>query len=206
MNSILIATIKEENELTGLIDELKSKAVLEYELIVSSSKNSVAYNSNRGLERAKGDIILKVDDDVFDFPQGWDKLLVDTLKQDSRIIIASVRVFNPDGTVQKTCSNTMELEPEIIDTPSGLVPFCCVAFRNDGTRFDENFKGSSFDDTDFNFQLRMKYPGWRAVINNSIRLKHKLESKVCRFGENQTYFLNKWNNIVFPDGSVPIKL
>ena len=44
MNSILIATIKKEEELAGLINELKSKAVLEYDVIISSSVGSVAYN------------------------------------------------------------------------------------------------------------------------------------------------------------------
>jgi len=204
MNSILIATIKKEEELAGLINELKSKAVLEYEVIISSSEGSVAYNSNRGLERAKGEIILKVDDDVFDFPQGWDKLLIDTLSLDKNIVIASARVLNPNGTVQKTCSNTEDLTPDIIDPPSGLAPFCCVAFRNDGLRFDEVFQGSSYDDTDFNLQLRMKYPSCRVVINNKIQIKHKLESKVNRFGANQELFLKKWQGVVFPDGKIRV--
>jgi hypothetical protein len=205
MNSVIIATLKAESELGDLLAEIRDKSVMEHEVIVSSSENSVAYNSNRALEKAKGDIILKVDDDIFNITPGWDKVFVDMLNQEKDIVMVSARVFNVDGTVQLTCSNSVDLTPDVVEPPSGLVPYCCVAFRNDGLRFDENFKGSSFDDTDFTLQLRMKYPGSRVVINNTVTINHRLESKGCLFGLNQEYFTNKWKGIAMPDGSVPVK-
>jgi hypothetical protein len=204
MNSIIIASLKSDKELADVIQEFTSKAVLPYELIISSSPNSVSYNSNRALERATGEYILKIDDDVFDAPYAWDKKLIDVLEENANVVIVSARVMNPNGTIQNTCSQSFDLIPSLVEPPSGLAPFCCVAWRNDGMRFDENFKGSSFDDTDFNFQMRMKYPYGIAMINNDVRIKHKLESKNCLFGLNEIYFKSKWSGVVFPDGRVRV--
>jgi hypothetical protein len=194
MIEIIIPTIKKASDLVDLLAEIHNKCVLEHKIIVSSNERCVAYNSNRGLDQVNGEFVLKIDDDVFDFTYGFDKILIDTLIHNSDIQIVSARILNVDGTPQNTCSQNLELTPSLVYPSTLLVPFCLVAFRNDGTRFDENYQGSSFDDTDFNFQLREKYPNFKVVINNDATAKHKLESKVCRFGVNEEYFNKKWSS------------
>lgn len=200
MNTLLIATIRSENEIKELINELKSTASTNLKIIISSSMASVAVNVNRGLAAAVGQFIIKVDDDLTGFQHGWDARLIEPFGQDENIGVVSARLLNTDGSVQLTCSRDNNLFPNWTISQRPIVPFCCVAFRNNGLRMDENFVGSGYDDADYCNQLRVNNPNVKFVIHNDVRVIHKHEQKNAQLNENSLYFRKKWSEIYFPDG------
>ena len=65
--------------------------------------------------------------------------------------------------------------------------------------FDEDLSPYLLEDTDFCFQLNMKYEKVRFVIDNDVKLIHKNEKKNYirngnnNYRNNQLYFCKKWN-------------
>ena len=200
MNTVLIATIRSNDQIIDLINEIKSTASTNLKLVISSSQSSVAINVNRGLDAADGQFILKVDDDITGFSHGWDARLIEPFAQDPSIGVVAARLLNKDGSVQLTCSRNVNLHPRWLVCERPIVPFCCVAFRNDGTRMDENYIGSGYDDGDYCNQLRLKTPNVKFAIHNEVRVIHKHEQKNAQLNQNSVYFRNKWANVNFPDG------
>lgn len=200
MNTLLIATIRSEDEIRDLINELKSTASTNLKIIISSSKSSVAVNVNRGLGAAEGQYILKVDDDLTGFKYGWDARIIEPFGQDANVAVVSARLLNLDGSVQLTCSRNINLFPTWTVSERPIVPFCCVAFRNNGLRMDENFIGSGYDDADYCNQLRATNSNAKFIIHNEVRVIHKHEQKNAQLNENAFYFRKKWCDFEFLDG------
>jgi GT2 family glycosyltransferase len=200
MNTLMIATIRNESEISELINEIKRTATTSLKLVISSSLSSVAINVNRALDAAEGQFIIKVDDDITGFSPGWDAKMIEPFGQDANIGVVSARLLNVDGSVQFTCSRNFNMHPDWEVNNRPLVPFCCVAFRNDGTRMDENYIGSGYDDADYCNQLRVKNASVKFLINNQVRLIHKHEQKNAQLDKNSKYFYDKWSGVDFPDG------
>lgn len=200
MISILVPTIKSVEQLGYLLNELKSKSLSNPQIVVSTSPSSVAININRGLDKCKGSIIIKVDDDISGFDHGWDIKLIEPLVNSENVKLVAARLLNPDGSVQVTCSRDVNIQPRIVSPIRPLVPFCCVALKRDQLRMDERYQGSGYDDTDYCNQLRVKYKTPTFLINNEVRLFHRNESKNAQFEKNRALFIDKWRNTVFADG------
>ena len=82
-----------------------------------------------------------VDDDITGFFPGWSSLMVAPLA-DPNILYVSARLMNECGTPQMVMGfskNIMLPHVEVNNAPSA-----CIAFRNDGMRFWEEYKGSGF--------------------------------------------------------------
>jgi hypothetical protein len=200
MNTLLIATIRSENEIRNLVNEIKSTASTDLKLIISSSNNSVAINVNRGLDESVGQFIIKVDDDITGFTHGWDAKLIQPFSQIEDLEVISARLLNMDGSIQLTCSRDSNLHGNLSFPRNPIVPFCCVAFKRSSLRMDENFIGSGYDDADYCCQLRLKNADARFAINNEVRLIHKHEQKNSQLSQNALYFRSKWKDTVFSDG------
>lgn len=200
MNTLLIATIRPEEEIRNLINEIKATASTNMKLIISSSKNSVAINVNRGLNESVGQFIIKVDDDITGFSYGWDSNLIQPFNQDENLEVISARLLNIDGSVQWTCSRDLNVHAKLSYPINPIVPFCCVAFRRSSMRMDENFIGSGYDDADYCCQLRMHNSNAKFAINNEVRLIHKHEQKNAQLSANAVYFRSKWKDVIFADG------
>ena len=200
MNTLLIATVRTENEIRDLINEIKSTAITNLKLIVSSSKESVAINVNRGLNEAVGQFVIKVDDDITGFNHGWDANLIQPFSYIDNLEVISARLLNTDGSVQWTCSRDLNLFGPLSFPNNPIVPFCCVAFKKDSLRMDENFIGSGYDDADYCCQLRVKNIHAKFAIHNEVRIIHKHEQKNAQLSKNAIYFRSKWKDIIFADG------
>lgn len=107
MNTLLIATVRTNDELRPLVEEIRMTVASDLKLVISSSRESVAINVNRGLNSAEGDFILKVDDDITGFQRGWDLKLIEPMQQDPMIGAVAARLLNKDGSVQLTCSGML---------------------------------------------------------------------------------------------------
>lgn len=189
--SIVIPTIKTEKEIVDLISEIKNTVAYELDLIVVSGKRSVSANRNIGLERARGEFIIMCDDDIEKFPYGWDRDLIDALKQTGASMVGA-RLLNPDGTPQLTNNRNLDLSKDFIEVRR-MISACC-AYRNTTLRYDENYIWWGWEDTDFCKQL-----GGKFFVINTVKVIHRNEYK-NPFGskkqenENRLYFIKKWRS------------
>ena len=65
----------------------------------------------------------------------------------------------------------------------------------DKLRYDEDFIGSGYEDTDFCLRMKERYPEQRIVINNQCRLIHIHEGKGQQgksAGYNKAHFESIW--------------
>jgi glycosyltransferase involved in cell wall biosynthesis len=135
-----------------------------------------AKNRNAGLDIAKSEIVIMVDDDVRGFHENWADLLIEPLS-DPDIIMVSARLYRPDGKLAYTMGESFDVSKPLDEAKNKKLPTACVAFRNDGTRFYEGFVSSGFEDTWFCECLNRKYPNGKYVTNNSVKLVHLNEKK-----------------------------
>jgi len=182
--SIIIPTVKTEEKIANLISQIKGSVTYELDLIVVSGFRSAAKNRNIGLDRAKGEFVIMCDDDIDKFPYGWDRDLIDMLKHTGASMIGA-RLLNPDGTLHKTKYKNLDLSKDFVETRT-MITACC-AFKNTGLRFDENYIGSGYEDTDFCKQL-----GGKFFVANKVKVIHKNECKNQFKKQNKRYFRNKW--------------
>jgi len=182
--SIIIPTLKAESELVELISQIKSTVIHELDLIVISGDRCEAKNRNIGLDKAKGEFIIMCDDDVEGFYYGWDRDLIDVLKRTEASMVGA-RLLNPDGTLQRTNYKNFDLSKDFVEVKT-MITACCV-FGNTELRFDENYKGSGYDDTDFCRQL-----GGKFFVANKVKVVHRNECKNQFNKQNKHYFRNKW--------------
>lgn len=182
---IIIPTIRTEAEIAGLISEIKNSVAYELNLIIVSGNQSAAKNRNIGLDKAKAEFIVMCDDDIEGFSYGWDKDLIDALKQTGASMIGA-RLFNPDGALQVTNYRNFDLSKDLVEVEI-MITACC-AFKNTALRFDENYIGSGYEDTDFCRQL-----GGKFFVTNKVKLVHKNEHKNPFDLKNGEYFREKWD-------------
>ncbi len=178
---ILIPSCKTEYDLSDMIGEVMVNS-RDNRVMYSCSPASAAINRNLCLEMAESEIVIMVDDDMTGFFLGWADLLVAPFKTRDDIIYVSARLMNEVGSPQMVMGfskNVMSPQVEV-----NIAPSACIAFRNDGLRFWEEYIKSGFEDTDFHFQLKEKY-GYnkKVLINNGVKLTHKHEMK----GQNEAF-------------------
>ena len=191
--SIVIPTVKTEREIARLISEIKSTVVHELDLIIVSGMRTTSVNRNIGLDKARGEFVIMCDDDTEGYPHGWDRDLIDVLKQTGASMVGP-RLLNPDGTLQLTNCKNFDLSKDFVKVRT-IIAACC-AFRNTKLRYDENYIGWGWEDTDFCRQI-WENCGGSFFIVNTVKVTHRNEekdplgSKETR-AENQVYFGNKW--------------
>lgn len=190
--SIIIPTIKTEEEIASLISEIKSSVAYDLDLIVISGVRSPSVNFNMGLEKAKGEFVIMCDDDTEGFQEGWDKTLLDVLEklEPEGATMVGARLLNLDGTLNKVNYRNYDLSVEYSQTRT-MITACC-AFRNTKLRFDENLFGWGWTDTDFVRQL-----GGKTFVVNTVRVIHRNEEKNPlgskeTIAKNHEYFKKKW--------------
>ena len=139
---------------------------------------SAAENRNIGLGRVpNGDLVVMIDDDVFGAYDNFVEDLVSPLVNDKDVIMSSARLMNPDGTIGTMSGENYDIKSEFAEVLAKVLPTAAVAFRNDGTRFDERFLKSGYEDTWFCACLAKKHPQGKFVIVNKCRLVHLNEQK-----------------------------
>ena len=189
--SILIPTCKEFGKLTDLIREVEETSTGNYEIVWTCQKSSASDNRNIALDKASGDMIVMIDDDMTGFYKGWNEELIKPLLEDTSIMLVSARLLDKEGKPGQTSSDCFSLDPDIIDVPR--TPTATIAFWNNDLRFDTKYIGSGFEDTDWAFQMEVTFDK-RIVINNQVRLIHLNDMKFQRenFQKNRRVFETKW--------------
>lgn len=189
MVDIIIPTIRTPEELTPQLRCLEENTdMTRYHIVIASSKACEAVNRNAGLDAATSGMVIMIDDDTTGFHDGWADQMIEPLS-DPSILMVAARLYAPDGSMAYSMCDQNDLTPGIVEVPSKRAPTACVAFRDDGTRFDERFILSGFDDTWFCECLNRKYPNGRYVINNNVKIIHINEKKGQMEGWEQNSIL-----------------
>jgi glycosyltransferase involved in cell wall biosynthesis len=199
MIDIIIPTLKTLDQVREQIKEIDENTIMEHRIIATCQPESAAWNRNFGLELATSEIIIMVDDDMTGFFPAWEQALIEPLLKDSRVCMVSARLMTVDGQVGPNCASSYELSPEWIYVKKrhdSVMPSACIAFWDKKLRFDIEYIGSGWEDTDFCFQYLAINPEYEFVINNNCQLVHKNEMKNQwengLFDRNKTVFYNKW--------------
>lgn len=182
--SVIIPTLKAEEELASLANEIKTMAYHDIDLIIISSPQSCSINRNVGLDRAESDFIIMCDDDTEGYPQDWDKGLIDGLEQTGAKAVGA-RLLNPNGSLHATVYANYDLSKDFVEVRT-MITSCC-AIRKTSLRFDEGFIEGGFEDTDFFRRLGGKY-----FVANTVRVTHRQEGRYTSIPHNRAYYNKKW--------------
>lgn len=190
--SIIIPTIKPESELVKEISQIKNTVYYDLDLIVISGVRCPNVNFNMGLDRAKGEFVIMCDDDIEGYPKEWDKTLLDVLEklEPEGATIVGARLLKLNGTLSKVNYRNYDLSVEYSQTRTMIT--ACSAWRNTKLRFDENYFGWGWSDTDWCKQL-----GGKSFVVNTIKVIHRNEKKNPlgsrrQIKKNHEYFKKKW--------------
>jgi hypothetical protein len=195
MYSIAITIPSIKDNLEEQLKCIQETSTGNFSIYTSQTKNSASYNRNRCLEQSvDNDFVIMIDDDISGFFTGWNEVLVKPFMEDNRICLVAARLINKDGTIHATIAGNRDTSNRLCVV--GTVCSACIAFRKTEIRFDENFVGSGFEDTDFVRQIVQNNNGGKIVINNDCKLIHINEMK-GQTGENNTvnqrYYVEKWS-------------
>lgn len=195
---ILIPTYLTEEHAAPIVDTVQAYSP-GHDVIASCRQGSASMNRNVCLDHLLiGEAAVMIDDDITGFYPGWVDDLVRGLCIPG-VIIVSARLLTPEGRFAQTCSRCYAAEPEEIEVFSSgtsVLPTAAIAFVHLGYRFDENFRGSGWEDNDWCRQYASD-PEVRFVQSNRCQLIHLNEMKEQRganWDHNKAYFLRKWSD------------
>ena len=172
---IIVPSCKTEERLSEFIGILSHNS-RPCKIIVTCMEASASVNRNYGLSQATSPIVIMVDDDTAGFYPGWWQEMVNALENDFyNISLVSARLITANGQLAPMMHGSPCVDYAIV--PVKYAPSACIAFRNDGLRFNEGYIGSGYEDTDFCEQIKVKYPDKNIVINNRVKIIHHNEQK-----------------------------
>lgn len=190
---IIVPAYKPSRNLQHLLIEIVEKSIQPYNIVLVSKIQSAAKNRNYGLERSKSPYIIMCDDDICDLPYGWNRTLINVLKENREIIAVSARLMNQDGTPGRNTANNYDLESRLVKVD--FIPTACCAIRKTDIRFDERYIRAGWEDTDFFMQMKSSLFGY-IVICNDIKVVHLNEEKNTGGTQNlynERLFKEKWS-------------
>lgn len=195
---IIIPTFKPYNEIQGMVKEIEKTCEMAHDIIATCLPYSASVNRNFGLLCADSNIIIMVDDDIRGFFKGWDYELLLPFSIDPNLCVVSARLITNEGEIAPTCSGNYDISKDYIyieKQRDAVMPSSAIAFKNKGIKFDDNYIGSGWEDTDFFFEFSLRYPNCKFMINNKVQLIHLNEMKGNQrehFEKNKQYFYSKW--------------
>ena len=134
------------------------------------------------------------DDDIRELPNGFNRRLMETLLWNPDVMTVSARLLNKNREIGITTTGDKDLSKPFSEV--GVIPTACCAFRNYDLKFDENFIGSGFEDTDFFLRMKKEgFSGKKILIDNRVKVVHlnEMKNQKGKFYEyNQKYFNEKY--------------
>lgn len=193
---VIVPTCKKYDEIASLVYLMETSrgTIGPRDVYCTCQQVSAAKNRNLGLDICNiGDIVIMVDDDIINIPDNWDLIMVDPFYRRNDIVLSSARLLNVDGSVQPVMGGAGTHLYGYVEVP--LAPTAMCAFIYTGIRFDENYVGSGWEDTDFCRQLKKEHNNKKFIINNDIRVTHSNEMKNQQgevYVRNRRYYNAKW--------------
>jgi glycosyltransferase involved in cell wall biosynthesis len=181
---ILIPSCKAIKQLRGIYAEIQRNTTGNFRLIIAANPGiSAARNRNACLNHSHAQYILMMDDDITGLYPSWNRHLIRELKSDPSISIVSARLMHKNGSPAPMMSSKYILDGDFEEVKK--IPTACTGFRQTLVRFDENFKGSGFEDDAFCLAM-----GPRIIIDNRVKVIHLNEMKYQQenWEHNKKYF------------------
>jgi hypothetical protein len=137
-----------------------------------------------------------VDDDITNFVTGWDEALAKPLQESPKACMTSARLLSPNGSFGQMLGHAAPRDSGLTLVELQELPTACICIRNDGTRFDETYQGSGWEDTDFSARLRGIYPDGEWYVVEDVRVIHLNEQKHQHeggiFTRNKSHYRAMW--------------
>ncbi|MDD5589104.1 MAG: glycosyltransferase family A protein [Candidatus Nanoarchaeia archaeon] len=176
MTSICFLTIKTPEQVKDRIEEIKRQSTGDYELVfVSNPNGGVAQNRNECLRKAKGEIIIFCDDDLYEYPMGWNTILVNKLLEDPNCLMIGPRLLNVNNSPQTTVSHCDNIKDSFIKV--NWLPGACMVYKRNNILFNEMYKFWSPEDIEFQIDLKRNNPNGYFLLCNTVTMKHINEMK-----------------------------
>ena len=189
--SVIIPAYDDSDRLRRLLWMIEQTADMPVELIVACAKQCVAKNRNAGLDRASHDLTFFMDDDVM-LPPHWMSRLTAVLRSADDIGAASAHLIFPNGAPQ---TRRADLAPG--ESWEVTIPGTCFAYsrqRVGDQRFDEEYIGSQWEDTDWMWTIQRL--GLRTVMTGDVQVLHDHVLKESQWlRHNGARFLGKWGKL-----------
>lgn len=199
MYDVIIPTLKSREQVAPLVEEIERTAGCPVNVIATCQPVSAARNRNIGLEASTSDPVLMIDDDITGLQDGWVAALVEALSGRRKRMMISARLMAPDGKFG--CMMGWDGRgdtPGIHTTPHKRLCIACFAMRRMPIRFDEEFRGSGFEDNDFCAQVMDQYPFAELCIHGDVKVVHLNEKKNqhgANWNHNKNWMLTKWGRL-----------
>ena len=129
----VIVPIKNNVHIHRLKKDLSVQTFKNFELIVMDSDESVSVKRNKGVKKAKGELIVFVDDDVI-IPKKW----LEQLVKNAKIEIPTVGVV----------TNTWKFGKQEHATTCN-----CIFYKSKFKYFNETFKYAAYEDKDWFYRM-----------------------------------------------------
>jgi GT2 family glycosyltransferase/acetyltransferase-like isoleucine patch superfamily enzyme len=177
-------------------------------IISNETNRGFAAACNQGLQRAKGDYLLVLNDDT-EVSEGWLSRLLGTLQRYPQVgLVGPVSNYVAGEQLVKE-SYDHRLHWGQTQEVDGLIGFCLLMRREVYSEiggFDERFGLGNFDDNDF--CLRASLAGWQMRIVRDCFVYHKGGQTFQRLGidyaeslkQNEALFREKWQEVIAVGG------
>ncbi len=190
---IVIPTCRTRDRVRALLDEVRATATGAPRVIATCRPVCAAANRNLGLDQARTPYVVMLDDDVTGLPQGWNAALLSVFAAHPDAVMVAARLVHPHGGPAPMLGSPPP-RPRVARVPGRELCTAACAVRNDGTRFDEGYLGSGWEDTDFCARLRGLYPRGTFWVHNGVRVVHGNERKrqARHFEANRRRYIARW--------------
>lgn len=195
---IIIPSCKTIEQVQNQVDDIYKTRKTIGNIIPTCQPVSAAKNRNIGISFCDrpNDICIQTDDDMNNFFDGWDELLIQPFINDPNVFIVSARLMQPDGKLAQNAGDNFDLSKDYVETYR--VPTSCIAFiPSKCPKFCEDYIGSGFEDSHFCEQIKKDNPNAKFLINNLVKLTHLNEQKnqSGKYWEyNKNIFFNIWGH------------
>ena len=193
---VIIPTYRSVPEIAPLVAEILATAGVPVNVIATCRKASASVNRNCGLDRATSPIVFMLDDDIEALPTDWAKRMIAVMDEHSDGVMCSPRLMRPGGLLGVMMGGIQAADSGVTTAIEHRLPTACVAVRNNGLRFDENFRGSGWEDNDYCLQLRQDRPDGTFLVVHDLHVIHRNEMKEqhgSNWDHNQQYLVAKWD-------------
>lgn len=175
---VIIPTCKKPDDIALLVFQMETRWSRELDIIYTCIEGaSAAHNRNAGLKQCNvSDIVIMVDDDIIDLPLCWDRFMWEPFQKNPGVYsMVSARLLNKDGSIQPVMGGFATRQHGWVEVTK--MPSAMIAFEHTGIMFNEDYKGSGWEDTSFCRRMHNAFPHKKFIINNDIKVVHNNEMK-----------------------------
>ncbi len=177
--------VREEN-LNGLLSEIREQTFKEVEIIIVSGVSPQGKAINHGARLAKGEILVVMDDDARMGPRDVIEKLVKTLRENPVIGMAGASVLTPESAnpfQRKAATQFPRFHMPVVKkiTDSDLACHGCVAFPMDFFRSVGMEREDILRGLDPDLRVRIRSAGRRVVLVPDVWVYHPLPASLGKF-------------------------